>query len=182
MEPADLTELFPLPAEQNGAGTSAVAASTDAPAPPLALEPEFSGAVANDDSKNRAIPPTSPSAVPQAITPPSAPLSTTAKAVPMSVADDPARSQVDLSGAGLAGARLNGANLAGWCLRGVDLSDAQLRAADLRYADLRGADLSRADLRGADLRGANLRGVDLTDIVANEETRWPDDERKLSTT
>ena len=43
----------------------------------------------------------------------------------------------------------------------ADLYGADLRGAKLRDADLRGANLYGADLRGADFRGANLYGADL---------------------
>ena len=68
------------------------------------------------------------------------------------LADDPAGTRADLSGADLSDAGLSDA----------DLSDADLRYANLRGADLRGVDLTGANLSGVDLRGASLRGAILT--------------------
>ncbi len=109
--------------------------------------------------------PTHPSTTPATATSALAPIPT-AGTIPV---------QVDLRGAGLAGALLNARNLAGWRLAGADLSRAQLRASDLQNADLRGANLQGADLRGADLRGANMRGADLSGVLTDEQTMWPED-------
>jgi uncharacterized protein YjbI with pentapeptide repeats len=67
--------------------------------------------------------------------------------------------EVDLTGANLAGADLTRAYLTG----------ANLTGAYLTEADLTGADLTEADLTGADLTGADLTDADLT------EAKWPED-------
>ncbi len=81
--------------------------------------------------------------------------------------------EAHLARASLRHAYLDEANLRQADLTAADLSAASLRKADLRDADLRRARLRGADLRGADLRGAQLEQADLSDVRADETTRWP---------
>lgn len=104
-------------------------------------------------------------------------------------------SRAAISGVQLPGARLIQANLSGAILSfsslsraeliGADLSDADLSWADLSHAALALTNLCRADLLGTNLRGADLSGADLSDadvshadfagVLADENTKWPDD-------
>jgi hypothetical protein len=70
-------------------------------------------------------------------------------------------SEAGLSGAKLGGAGLSGADLSRADLRGANLSRADLRGAKLRWANLREARLIRADLRYANLSEANLSQANL---------------------
>jgi hypothetical protein len=82
-------------------------------------------------------------------------------------------SQLDLRGIDLSGASLIGANLFNVDLEEADLRQADLRRASLDRANLRYANLSGADLRDADLERADLRGANLTNIMEDDDTRWP---------
>jgi len=66
----------------------------------------------------------------------------------------PAKQQLDLTGAMLAGIRGVDAELPGVCLRGADLTNAVLARANLEGADLRDARLDGTNLTGARLQGA----------------------------
>ncbi|MSP12809.1 MAG: pentapeptide repeat-containing protein [Chloroflexi bacterium] len=164
--PVDLAALFPTAPDASSVTTEPAVVETALVELDVAVETPlqaFNGQVA-------------PAAAPPGASAPARPVTP----LPVPVPALAPSSQVDLSGAGLAGALLNAKNLAGWRLTGADLSRAQLRAADLQHTDLRGADLRDADLRaanlrGADLSGANLRGADLTGVLSDEQTLWPED-------
>ncbi|MSP14949.1 MAG: tetratricopeptide repeat protein, partial [Chloroflexi bacterium] len=165
--PVDLAALFPPPVaspitaepavvETAPAEPEVAPGSTTGEMPAQVVNGQVGGPVADPIAA-----PPGASAPARPVTPPSAP----APALPPVPVAKAASVQVDLSGAGLAGALLNAKNLAGWRLAGADLSRAQLRAADLQHADLRGANLREADLRGADLTG----------VLYDEQTLWPED-------
>jgi len=59
-------------------------------------------------------------------------------------------------------------------MRNANLSAANLRGCDLRCVNLTGANLRGADLSGADLFGVTLTSTILTDVIWDQETRWPD--------
>ncbi len=70
-------------------------------------------------------------------------------------------SDIDLSGANLAGVYLCGADLSDSNLANADLSNVDLSAANLKNARLRKANLSWANLSGADLRNADAQEANL---------------------
>ena len=113
--------------------------------------------------------------------------------------------EAHLEGANLGGVHLEGANLRGADLEEVSLRGARLEDADLGRARLEGADFGRAHLGEADLRGANLKSANrvgahtgspaqfadfrgaqgltqaqLDQMIGNEMTLLPEDERTLT--
>ncbi len=81
-------------------------------------------------------------------------------------------SDIDLTGASLAGCRFGGANFAGTSLSHSDLGDIDLSNADLSNVNLDGASMRNAKLARANLRRSSLRGCNLREACLTEANLW----------